>query len=66
MNAPQPPLCISATEAARILGVSRWTVYELARKGEIPTRSLGRRILIDREPFLDYVAALPSAAEAAS
>ncbi len=33
-------------EAAALLGVGRATAYEAARRGQLPTLHLGRRILI--------------------
>ena len=39
-------LCISVPAAARILGVSRNTGYEMARLGQLPTIRCGRRRLV--------------------
>ena len=35
-------------DTARLLGLGRGTVYEAARRGEIPTIRVGRRILVPR------------------
>jgi len=43
---PPEPLCISVTDAARMLGVSRNTGYEMARLGQLPTIRCGRRRLV--------------------
>lgn len=40
------PLAVSATEAARLLGVSRPTVYELLRRNAFPSFHVGTRRLI--------------------
>jgi len=40
------PLCISVPVAARILGVSRNTGYEMARLGQLPTIRCGQRRLV--------------------
>ena len=40
------PLCISVPAAARILGVSRNTGYEMARLGQLPTIRCGQRRLV--------------------
>jgi len=40
------PLCISVPEAARLLGVSRNTCYEMARLGQLPTIRCGQRRLV--------------------
>jgi excisionase family DNA binding protein len=33
-------------EAARMLGISRGSAYEAAKRGEIPTIRIGRRLLV--------------------
>ncbi len=40
------PLCISVVAAARLLGVSRNTGYEMARLGQLPTLRCGQRRLV--------------------
>ena len=40
------PLCISIPAAARMLGVSRNTGYEMARLGQLPIIRCGRRRLV--------------------
>jgi excisionase family DNA binding protein len=50
------PATFTVTEAAKALGVGRSTVYELARRNELPAIRLGRRLLIPRhavEVYLD-------------
>ena len=41
-------LTLSVDETSRLLNVSRHTVYEAVRRGEVPSVKLGRRILIPR------------------
>ena len=41
-------LTYTVPEAAVLLGISRTTAYECVRRGEIPSLTLGRRILITR------------------
>lgn len=36
-------------EAARLLGLSRNSAYEAARRGEIPTIRIGRRLLVPKK-----------------
>ncbi|MFC2020825.1 helix-turn-helix domain-containing protein [Chloroflexota bacterium] len=38
-------------EVAKILGLSRASVYEAVRNGQIPSIHLGKRILIPRSAF---------------
>lgn len=39
-------LAISIPETAKLLGLSRNSTYEAARRGELPTLIIGRRILV--------------------
>src|SRR5688572_12906655 len=39
-------LTCSLSEAAQLLGISRAAAYRAAKKGEIPTVRLGRRLLV--------------------
>jgi len=41
-------LTLSVEEAGRILGYSRNTAYEAAKRGELPTIRLGRKIRVPR------------------
>lgn len=40
---------LSTTEVAEILGIPRSTVHELARRGDLPARRVGRRWLFLRD-----------------
>ena len=40
------PLCISIPEAAKLLGISRNTGYEMVRLGQLPTIRCGQRRLV--------------------
>jgi len=42
------PELLTADEAAAWLGISLWSVYDLARRGEIPSTRLGRHVRIQR------------------
>ena len=42
------PLTYTVEEAAQLLGVSRGVGYEAARRGELPTIRLGRRLLVPK------------------
>lgn len=41
-------LTYTATEAAEVLGISKWLVYRLAASGELPCRQAGRRKLFSK------------------
>lgn len=51
------PLAVSAVEAARLLGVSKPTVYELMNQSDFPSFKLGRRTLISVDGLRDWVRA---------
>jgi excisionase family DNA binding protein len=42
----------TVTEAAKLLGISPTTAYEAARRGELPVRVIGRRMLVPRLALL--------------
>lgn len=58
-------LTYTVTEAAELLGISRSSAYECVRRGEIPSLTLGRRVVIPRralEALLDGGRARPEPA----
>lgn len=46
LPSPADQPTISVTDAAKLLGVSRGHAYEAARRGDLPTIRLGRRIVV--------------------
>jgi excisionase family DNA binding protein len=42
---------ITVAEVAALLRISRGSAYEAAKRGEIPTIRIGRRLLVPREGF---------------
>ena len=42
-------LTVTVEEAASLLSLGRTAAYEAARRGEIPTRRLGRRLIVPVE-----------------
>jgi excisionase family DNA binding protein len=49
-------LTYTVTETAQLLGISRSSAYECVRRGEIPSLTLGRRVVVPRralEALLD-------------
>ena len=59
VSARTVPLAVGPTEAARIIGVSRPTVYELAKAGKFPMLKLGGRTLIRTSDLSAYLDTLP-------
>lgn len=51
------PLAVSATEAARLLGVSKPKVYELMNREDFPVLRLGRRTLVSVDGLREWVKA---------
>ena len=52
---PYAKLTCSVSEAAKILGVSKPTMYDLVHKGTIPSITVGRKILISRAALIDWL-----------
>ena len=52
---------MSADEAALFLGVDRKTVYGYARRGEIPHRQIGRRMLFSRSALVSWLSVCKAA-----
>ncbi len=48
---------ISVAEVAELLGIGRSAAYEACRRGDIPTRRLGRRLLIPVPAFIEWLGA---------
>ncbi len=46
---------ITVEEAAELLGIGRSAAYEAARRGQLPTRRLGRRIFVPVPAFLNWL-----------
>lgn len=47
------PATISVPVAGKILGLSRSTAYEAAARGDIPTFTIGRRLVVPTTKFLE-------------
>jgi excisionase family DNA binding protein len=42
------PLTYTVPQAAALLGISSWSYYECVKRGELPARKIGRRIVVPR------------------
>ena len=49
----------TVTEAAKLLGISPTSAYEAARRGELPVRVIGRRMLVPRVALLRLLTERP-------
>jgi len=61
---PPTKLTYTVPEAAALLGISRSTAYECVRRGEIPSLTLGRRVLITRTQLEQLLGPLPATSSA--
>ena len=48
-------LTYTVEEAGKLLGISRNTAFDAARKGDIPTIRVGRRLLVPKKRFLEML-----------
>lgn len=48
-------LTLTAAEAAKILKISKYTLYELVKRGEIPAHHIGRQLRIDPAALEHYL-----------
>ncbi len=48
-------LTLSVEEVASLLGLGRTAAYEAARRGEIPCRKLGRRVIVPVPALLEWL-----------
>jgi len=55
-------LTLSVEETASLLGLGRSAAYEAARRGELPSRRLGRRVIIPVPALLNWLAIEATAA----
>ncbi len=46
---------LSVEEVAALLGLGRTAAYEAARRGEIPSRRLGRRVIVPVPALLEWL-----------
>ena len=49
------PLMMNMTDVAAALGISRAGAYKLAHSADFPAFQIGRRIVVSREKFLDWL-----------
>ena len=49
------PLMLSVTDVAAVLGISRTGAYELVRREDFPSLSIGARIIIPKVQFIRWI-----------
>ena len=50
-------LTLTIEETAVVLGLGRTSAYEAARRGEIPSRRVGRRVIVPVPALLEWLGA---------
>lgn len=54
-NFEELPLMMNMTDVAAVLGISRAGAYKLAHNSDFPAFQIGRRIVVSREKFLNWL-----------
>lgn len=54
-------ITLTVEEVATILGLGRTAAYEAARRGELPSRRLGRRVIVPVPALLAWLGVTPPA-----
>ena len=49
------PLMMNMADVAAVLGISRAGTYKLAHDRHFPAFQIGRRVIVSREKFLDWL-----------
>jgi excisionase family DNA binding protein len=56
----QPPIAVTIPAAVAATGMSRTSIYEALKRGDLTARKAGRRTLISFAELEAYVARLPA------
>jgi len=54
------PIAVTVPEAVKVSGMSRTSIYEALKRGDITARKAGRRTLISFADLQAYLAGLPA------
>ena len=49
------PLMMNIADVATVLGISRAGAYKLAHSADFPAFQIGRRVIVSREKFIDWL-----------
>ena len=55
-----PPVAVTIADAVKASGMSRTSIYEALKRGDLTARKAGRRTLIPYTDLQAYVANLPA------
>jgi excisionase family DNA binding protein len=56
----QTPIAVTILEAVKVTGISRTSIYEALKRGDLTARKAGRRTLISFADLQAYLAKLPT------
>jgi len=56
----QPPIAVTIPDAVKASGMSRTSIYEALKRGDLSARKAGRRTLISFADLQAYIASLPA------
>lgn len=49
------PLVLNAEDLSRFLGVSKGTCYSMLKRKDFPTIRIGKRLLVSKDKFLEWL-----------
>lgn len=49
------PLVLNAEDLSRFLGVSKGTCYSMLKRNDFPTIRIGKRLLVSKDKFLEWL-----------
>ena len=56
----QTPIAVTIPDAVKATGMSRTSIYEALKRGDLSARKAGRRTLVNFADLQTYLASLPS------
>lgn len=54
------PIAVTIPDAVKVSGMSRTSIYEALKRGDLSARKAGRRTLISFADLQNYLASLPA------
>ena len=54
-NYDELPLVLNAKDVSEVLGLSLSGTYELMREKDFPAKRIGKRIIVPRDEFLEWL-----------
>lgn len=60
----QDTLLVTVEETARLFNIDRSTVYDMLRRGDLPSVKIGRRRLISRQALINFISRSESVEQA--